>query len=301
MNTNIEELNKKHLNIDFDALRDKFHEQFTAQHYIGIDLETTGFSPEKFAQIIEFAAFRVNNEDPEQWEKLYSLIKPKSPIPKKITKITGIDDEQVKNAPGFTHFAKELYTFMGDAYIIAHNANFEKRFLDFYMNYNQLLYTNEYIDTLEIYKTGFPDRNKHNLEAFISEFNLTNDKWHTAEADAYYTTLAFIKLRALYLEHFGLEDTIDYDVDDRLFESEKWKVRSVKYWSKAIGTKNPKERLYVSVVNPNGEGFANIYYDYIINDWDYNNSITREPLDFSYIKDQILKMRRVSSLEELRE
>lgn len=288
------------MDINFEGLCKNFHEQLTAEHYIGIDLETTGLSPLKFAQIIEFAAFRVDNDDPQKWDKLYSLIKPKSSIPKKITKLTGITNEQVKNAPGFTHFAKELYTFMSDAYIIAHNASFEKRFLDYYMNYNQLLYTNEYVDTLKLYKVAFPDRGNYTLESFLAEFGLTNDKWHTAESDAYYTTLAFMKLRSLYLKHYGIDDPISYEFEDRLFESSAWVVKSANYWSKALHTKNPRERLYVRVVNPEGEGVANIYYDYIVSDWDYNNSITHTPLDFSDITNQILKMKRVKSLSDLK-
>ena len=285
--------------INFDGLRDKFHDQLTAQHYVGLDLETTGFSPAKFSEIIEFAAFRVDNP-PEKWDKLYSLVKPKNSIPKKITKLTGITNDDVKDAPCFTHFAKELYTFVGDAYIVAHNADFEKRFLDFYMNYNQLMFTNEYIDTVELYKTAFPDRDSYRLDSFISEFGISNEKWHTAEADTYYTTLAFIELRKRYLEHFNIEDPIDYDIEDRLFNSEVWTVKGANYWTKDMGKKSAKERLYVKLKNPNGPGVANVYYDYILGGWDYNGSITRTPLDFSEITKQVLKLRRVSNLDELR-
>lgn len=286
--------------MDFEALREKHHKELTAKHYVGIDLETTGFSPDKFAEIIEFAAFRVSDPNPKEWEVLYSLIKPKARVPKKITKLTGITQEQVDQAPGFTHFAKELYTFVSEGYIVAHNAKFEKRFLDFYMNYNQLLFDNPYIDTVEIYKTAFPGRKNYKLDSFLDEFGLVNEEWHTAKSDAYYTTVAFMKLREAYLDHFGMDDPIDYDFEDRLYDPEVWQVKSANYWSKSLHTKNPKERLYVRLVNDKKDLFANVYYDYIVGDWDYNNSITRVPLDFSEIEKGVCQMRRVSSLDELR-
>lgn len=54
------------------------------------------------------------------------LVKPPVPIPEIITKITGIDDNMVKNAPTFIEIYDELVDFvLGEKTIFAHNCSFD--------------------------------------------------------------------------------------------------------------------------------------------------------------------------------
>lgn len=286
-------------NANWDALDKEYGTLLQMPHFVGLDLETTGFSPEKHAEIIELSAIRLDHKSQRHYHRFETLVRPTTRIPAKITKLTGITNEAVKNARGFTHIAKELYTFISDGVIVAHNASFEQRFMDFYLNSNQLYYTNPYFDTMKAMRLLFPKAKSCKLDAFLALFDLDNPKWHNAMSDSLMTLIGFERLRELYLSYFNLPDKIDYDFEDVNFEPETWLPKSANYWEKGYHTKNPRSRLYVTVKDPENDMIANIYYDYIIKDWNYNNALTRVPLDFSEITKKICRLYHVSSIDEL--
>ena len=91
------------------------------------DLETTGLlapscSPlEKQPKIIEIGAYNVTNED-----SISQLINPNEKLVPKITKITGIKDEELLGKPTFKDFLPTLAAFFqGSKTVIAHNAPFD--------------------------------------------------------------------------------------------------------------------------------------------------------------------------------
>lgn len=283
---------------DWDALKAKYDDLLRLPHFVGLDLETTGFSPQRHAEIIELSAIRLDHKSQKHFHKFETLVRPTTRIPAKITKLTGITNEDVKTARGFTHIAKELYTFISDGVLVAHNASFEQRFMDYYLNYNQLFYTNPYFDTMAAMKLLFPKAKSYKLDAFLDLFDLTNPDWHSAMSDSLMTLVGFEKLREKYLAHYHLPDQIDYDFEDVNFEPEIWTPLSANYWEKAYHTKNPRSRLYVRVKAPNYDMVANIYYDYIIDDWNYNNALTKVPLDFSEITNELCQRYHVKNLKD---
>ena len=64
--------------------------------YVIFDLETTGFAPSK-DRIIEIGAVKL--KDGNIIDKFSSFVNPKTPIPFKIEKLTGISDDMVINEP----------------------------------------------------------------------------------------------------------------------------------------------------------------------------------------------------------
>jgi len=96
-----------------------------------LDNETTGLLMPSASElrlqpfITEFYGIRV---DPE-WniiDEFETFIKPPIPIPEEITKITGITDEMVSNAPSFIQIADRMIElFLGAEAIVAHNATFD--------------------------------------------------------------------------------------------------------------------------------------------------------------------------------
>lgn len=284
---------------NWDALDQKYGALLQMPHFVGLDLETTGFSPEHHAEIIELSAIRLDHKSQKHFHKFETLVRPTARIPAKITKLTGITNDDVKNVRGFTHIAKELYTFISDGVLVAHNASFEQRFMDYYLNQNQLFYTNQYFDTMTAMRLLFPKAKSVKLDAFLALFNLTNPDWHSAMSDSLMTLIGFEKMRERYLAHYNLSDPIDYDFEDMSFEPQVWLPLSANYWEKGYHTKNPRSRLYVRVKDPNHDMLANIYYDYVINDWNYNNAQTRVPLDFSEISKLLCQRYHVHNLQEL--
>lgn len=151
----------------------KYYERFVA-----IDVETTGLSP--FAnELIEISAIKY--EKNKKIDTYTTLIKPKEPIPYYITKITGISNQMVKDAPDVEEVMPKLREFIGDNPIIAHNANFDYQFIQ---NYSGRAFSkNEVIDTVPIGRKLFPKLPNHKLGTIAKHIGITEDGFHRAEFD----------------------------------------------------------------------------------------------------------------------
>jgi DNA polymerase-3 subunit epsilon len=77
-----------------------------------LDLETTGTWVEK-DRIIEIAMIRLSPAGEK--ENYLKRVNPLMPIPAVVTKLTGISNEDVKDAPQFKTLAREIVDFLGDA------------------------------------------------------------------------------------------------------------------------------------------------------------------------------------------
>lgn len=84
------------------------------------DLETTGINISK-DRIVEISILKVHpngKEESKTW-----LVNPGIPIPKEVTAIHGISDEDVKNEPSFKELAKEIYNMIKDSDLAGFNSN----------------------------------------------------------------------------------------------------------------------------------------------------------------------------------
>jgi len=102
-----------------------------------VDTETTGLLKpiptkiEKQPFATEIYAVRLS-PDFKFVSEIDTLIKPPIPISEEITKITGISDETVKDAPSFFQIYDELYDlFEGCRYVVGQNIEFDIGILDY--------------------------------------------------------------------------------------------------------------------------------------------------------------------------
>lgn len=79
---------------------------------IVLDIESTGVWVEK-DKIIEIALIKYHPDG--RRETFYKRINPGISIPKIVTNLTGIADEDVKNAPYFRHVAQDMLEFLAEA------------------------------------------------------------------------------------------------------------------------------------------------------------------------------------------
>ena len=91
-----------------------------------IDIETTGHAA-KEGKITEIAIYVHNGI--EIVNSFSSLVNPECHIPYFITKLTGIDDEMVVNAPKFYEIAKKIINLTAGNIFVAHNVSFDYRFI----------------------------------------------------------------------------------------------------------------------------------------------------------------------------
>jgi DNA polymerase III subunit epsilon len=98
---------------------------------IVFDTETTGLKPDAGDRIIEIGAVELINHIPTG-KTLRALINPGRPVSADTVRITGITDADLKDAPGFDApgVVDALLAFFGDDVIIAHNAGFDRGFLN---------------------------------------------------------------------------------------------------------------------------------------------------------------------------
>lgn len=164
-----------------------------------LDIETTGFSLEKWSEIIEIAAVKLDLRKKKIIQKFHSYIHPSNcfNIPKKITEITGITWEDVREEPYVEEVLPALAKFIGDLPVVAHNAIFDWiRFLLPAFEMVGLHATNRCICSMRLAKEVRPKmgKNGYNLEALCNLYGYELKNHHEAMADTVATAAIFAKL-----------------------------------------------------------------------------------------------------------
>jgi DNA polymerase III subunit epsilon len=105
------------------------HEPPLLEHarFVVFDLETTGLARAS-ARICEVGAVRI--EALEQRATFETLVAPGVPLPAPIGRLTGLSDEQLRQAPRVATALRRFSSFAGDSVLVAHNARFDVGFVD---------------------------------------------------------------------------------------------------------------------------------------------------------------------------
>ncbi|MCD6202440.1 MAG: 3'-5' exonuclease [Bacteroidales bacterium] len=163
--------------------------------YAVIDIETTGLSPRK-EKITEIALFltdgkRIVNE-------FSTLINPERPIPYYITRLTGITDEMVAEAPKFYEVARTLVEMTEGTVFTAHNARFDYGFVREEFRQLGYPYEREIMDTLRWSRRLLPGHPSYSLGRLCHALGIHVNGRHRAAGDA---------LATVHLLHHLLEIT----------------------------------------------------------------------------------------------
>ena len=149
--------------------------------YVLFDLETTGMSVND--EVIEISAVKVRNGIIV--DEFSELVNPRRPIPYAASAVNHIYDEMVADADDFADVLPRFLLFVGDDILVGHNiASFDMRFLyrDCEKYFHQTL-TNDYVDTLFIAKTVFPNWRHRNLGKLAEYYGLSTAGAHRALFD----------------------------------------------------------------------------------------------------------------------
>lgn len=115
-------------------------------NFVSIDVESTGLNKRQ-SDIIEVSAIRFDSFSPVS--KYSTFIKPKHDIPDEITKLTGITNEMVSDAPTFSQILPSFSEFIASSNIVGHKLKFDLEFL--YVNgYDPFTVKRKYFDTLSL-------------------------------------------------------------------------------------------------------------------------------------------------------
>ncbi|MBR3036810.1 MAG: PHP domain-containing protein, partial [Lachnospiraceae bacterium] len=155
------------------------------------DLETTGLSPVN-DRIIEIGAVKIENG--QVIDRFSSFVDPGRPIPFRIENLTGISDAMVKGAGTIEEILPRFRAFIGDAFLVAHNAEFDVSFLS--QNLKQCGIPFEpftYADTLGIAHAFLRHLKNYTLDTVAKELNVVLENHHRAVDDAECCAMIFLK------------------------------------------------------------------------------------------------------------
>ena len=163
--------------------------------FVVFDTETTGFNAAGGDQMIEIGAVKICNGNIV--DRFDELINPGRPLPKKITELTCITDEMLKDKDTEEEVTKRFLEWAGDQPMVAHNAKFDISFIEMAMKkYGLGEFKNTVIDTLELSRTLDQGFARHGLSALVKRYNVPweEDAHHRADYDAEGTALVFSKM-----------------------------------------------------------------------------------------------------------
>ncbi|MEZ4180327.1 MAG: 3'-5' exonuclease [Candidatus Doudnabacteria bacterium] len=163
--------------------------------YCSIDLEFTGFDPEK-DQVLEigFAFFNVTKQGIEVGEQWSQVFKPTIPVHEKIYGLTGISPEELDSAPMLSEYVDFLSTKLSDVTILGHNPVLDVKFLEA----AGVKLSGLAIDTLELVQFLLPTHHSYNLENLAHYFDIKHAGSHRALSDALTTISLLQNLLSIY-------------------------------------------------------------------------------------------------------
>ena len=157
--------------------------------YTVVDLETTGLDCNK-DHVIEVAALRVRNG--EVVDSFESLIHCPCEIDQTITKLTGITNEMLADAPLLESVLPAFLDFIGNDLLMGHYLNFDIRFLNMTtaaIGKEQKAY--KYVDTMYLSRKIFPEWEHHRLDDLVNNLKVDVGTAHRALGDTYRTKGCF--------------------------------------------------------------------------------------------------------------
>jgi DNA polymerase-3 subunit epsilon len=163
------------------------------------DTETTGLDPRQGERIVEVGCIELMNYLPTGREfQIY--INPGRPVSEATVRITGITNDLLRGKPNFGHpdVVDRLLEFFGDSAIVAHNAEFDRGFLNYELELlgRPQFAKERFIDSLQLAKEHRPGA-PASLDAVCKRFNISLEgrELHGALKDARLLAMAYLELR----------------------------------------------------------------------------------------------------------
>ncbi|MET3291962.1 UNVERIFIED_CONTAM: DNA polymerase-3 subunit epsilon [Brevibacillus sp. OAP136] len=162
-----------------------------------VDLETTGFFPQKGDEIISIGAVAMRGTTILEAERFETLVNPQRTVPPEIEALTGIRTEDLRDAPALLAALSRFFSFVAGRTLVAHHSRHERDFLQAGLwKTSRSKLTHRLLDTTLLFRLEDRTLENASLEALCERHNLPIEKRH----DAYHDALAAAKLWSIYLE-----------------------------------------------------------------------------------------------------
>jgi len=193
-----------------------------ADSIVVLDFETTGLSPDQGDRAIEIGAVRI--EAGEVVDSFQQLMNPGRPISQFIADYTGITNDMLKDAPSCEEAMGEFHRFMGDSNLLAHNASFDKRFLDAELQNIAKRYSGEFACSLLVSRRIYQAAPNHQLATLVNYANIeSSGGYHRALYDSQMTAKLWLSLLDEIKHRYAVSD-VPFELVQKLQKTPKKSV-----------------------------------------------------------------------------
>lgn len=156
---------------------------------VAFDTETTGLNPFDGDRVIEFGAVELTVSRDGQVADVSAVqffLNPEIPIPRAASKVSGITDDDVADAPLFAERAQDVVDALSDAILVAHNLSFDLNFIRAELKRCGRSWptTRAEVDTLPLSQRLLPELDSHRLARVCAALHVPLDNAHRASHDA---------------------------------------------------------------------------------------------------------------------
>lgn len=168
------------------------------------DLETTGFNPAQ-DEILSIGAVRGIGGQMDEQDEFYTLVKPKRPIPEKITQLTGITNEHAATGLPLADALQEFLRYIHHRVLIAHSSGHDKQFLNAALwQTSRVRLTHRVLDTMMLARWLKPGLESYGLDEVLKEYDIEITQRHHALEDSRMTA----KLWSRFIDELGVRKVI---------------------------------------------------------------------------------------------
>ncbi len=167
-----------------------------------LDFETTGLSPDCGDRAIEIGAVRI--DDGRITDRFQQLMNPGRRVSPFIEQYTGISNSMLRDAPPVEQVMADFADFIDGFNLVAHNASFDRRFLDAELARVNRRYSGGFACSMLAARRVYPDAPNHKLGSLVRYAQLPTDGvFHRALADAEMTTHLWLRMLTDLQQRYG--------------------------------------------------------------------------------------------------
>lgn len=179
--------------------------------YAIVDIETTGGST-KSSKITEIAIFK--HDGNQIIDSFESLVNPEMEIPEFITRLTGIKNSMVADAPKFYEIAKQIIEFTEDCIFVAHNVGFDYGIIRHEFKLLGYDYRKPHLCTVRASRYVIPGHDSYSLGKLTRALGIELNGRHRAGGDAEATAHLFTLLHQT--DPKGLQTFVQEEVNPKI-------------------------------------------------------------------------------------
>ena len=192
---------------------------YKAETVVIIDFETTGLSPDNGDRAIEIGAVRI--EDGEITDHFQELMNPGQRISHFIEDYTGITNGMLKNASPCKEVMHKFADFISGYNLVAHNASFDKRFLDAELGKISRKYSGQFACSMLVARRIYQEAPNHKLGTLVKYANIPSEVFfHRALYDSKMTAKLWLAMLE-YIERQYCIESIPFALIQKLAKTPK--------------------------------------------------------------------------------